>query len=184
MARAHRAHGRQGARQADRAGQVAAAGGAADQAHLRADQLPGAYRRDGEGVAAAGLADRPSPVAEHPRSGHVPESQFRPGRPVGRHSDAFPRPAQRPRGRAGHGDRQDRQRHSAVEGARLCRLLCARSRHDRARPRGPQLPQIGRRLCGARPLDGDRRRDCRIRTTCRSASPSTARRSRTAIPAS
>ena len=113
-----------------------AAGGAADQAHLRADQLPGAYRRDGKGAAAAGLADRALAVVEDPRSGHVPESQFRAGRPFGRHPDPLPRPAQRPRGRAGHGDRQDRQRHSAGEGARLCRLLRARSRHDRARPRG------------------------------------------------
>ena len=46
-------------RKADRAGEVAAAGGAADQAHLRADQLPGAYRRDEQGGAAAWLADRP-----------------------------------------------------------------------------------------------------------------------------
>ena len=98
-------------------------------------------------------------IAEHPRSGHVPEGKLRARRPVGRHPNAFPRPAQRSRGRAGHGDRQDRQRHSAVQGARLCRLLCARSRHDRARPRGSQFSQIGRRLCGARAVDGDRRRD-------------------------
>ena len=52
------------------------------------------------------------------RSGHVPEGQLRAGRPVRRHSGALSRPANRPRGRAGDGDRQGRQRYPAGRCAR------------------------------------------------------------------
>src|SRR5271155_4610619 len=58
MARAHRTHGRQGRRQTHHVGQVAPAGGAADQIDLRTDQLSGAYRGDGQGIATAGLTNR------------------------------------------------------------------------------------------------------------------------------
>ena len=72
---------------------------------------------------------------------------------------ALSRPPQRSRGRTGDGDRQSRQRHSAGQSAGPCRRLLPRPRHDGARPRRPQLSQIGRWLCRARPLDGDGRRN-------------------------
>ena len=65
------------------------------------------------GLRPARLADRARAVRKDPRSGNVLESQFRARRAVRRHPDPFSGPAQRSRGRTGHGDRQNRQRHSA-----------------------------------------------------------------------
>ena len=89
-------------------------------------------------AAAARLADRARAFLENSRSRNVPESQFRPGRPVGRHSAALSRPPQRPRGRTGDGDRQGRQRHSAsqaldhVAGYCLGLDMTVRGREDRS----------------------------------------------------
>ena len=153
----------QGAGHADRLGQAAGAGGAAIEAHLRADQLPGAHRGDAGRLGAARLADRAVAILQDPGSRHVPQGELVAGRAVRGHPGPLSRPAQRPRGRAGDGDRQAGQRHQAGQGARIRRRLQPRPRHHRPRTRGPQLPQVGRRLRRARPLDGDRRRNPRPR---------------------
>ena len=143
-----RSRGEGRARQADLAGEAALAGRQAAEDHGGADQLRQAYR--GNAARPQHRGGHGAVLARHRKGRHFPQVEHVAGRPVGRHSDALPRSPQRSRGGACRHHRQAGQRYSEGEGLRLHRGLCARPRHDHARRRGPQLPQVARRLHGAR----------------------------------
>ena len=78
--------------------------------------------------------------------------------------------------------RQAGHRHPEGQGEGLHRRLHARPRHDLPRSRRPQLPQVDRRLFGARPVVRDRRRGPQSRRRHGHAAPTTASSSRPPTP--
>ncbi len=155
MARQAGGDGGEGRADRHRQRRDAVADRAPGQAHGGAGELSRAHRRSPRRQADRG--DRTHQQDQGSR--HLPQVEHRAGRTLRGNSDPLPRPPQRPRVRVRHGDRQGVQPRLTRGRARRHRRLHARPRHDGARRRGPELPQIVRRLRHARPLVRHRRRD-------------------------
>src|SRR5256886_8620455 len=99
------------------------------------------------------------PGERDPQGGHVPEGAELAGRPGRGREACSAGPPQRPRGRAGRGDRQEDAQRLGGRSSRLHRRLLHRPRHDDPRARGEEPAQVARLVLRARPVADHAGRD-------------------------